>query len=201
MNDQCLQGARPGPLVTAARKDLPAQRRTLIGAAMVGVLLPAVSPLLAQPQGVEPRLAPDFELPVWDLSRNAIHPSARFALSGQRGRWTYLDFWASWCGPCRQSFPWMNRLSTRLGSGNLDVVAVGLDTQPEPMARFISLTQPRFAVLWDATQFTAPLYALKTIPSSCLIDPKGLLVWRHRGFEASEAVAIERAIQQRMEGA
>ena len=201
--------ARCGAVVAAT-----ARRRAL--AATLGMLLPAwplgpvasgqadaASPDLAPVlvPDLAPGLAPEFDLPLWDPLRNAAHPAARFSLAAQRGRWIYLDFWASWCGPCRQSFPWMNGLGARLGARPLDIVAIGLDTRAEPMARFIVQTQPRFTVLWDASQRTALQYALKAMPSSFLIDPRGYLVWAHRGFEIGEAAAIERALKQRMDAA
>lgn len=142
--------------------------------------------------------AQDFDLPLWDPASNAPHPSLRLTLDELRGRWVYLDFWASWCGPCRLSFPWMNGLVQRLPAERLRVVAIGLDTRAEPMARFIAQLAPRFTVLWDARQTTPASYRVQAMPSSFLIDPAGRIVASHRGFTPSEAPAIERDLRQRL---
>jgi thiol-disulfide isomerase/thioredoxin len=142
--------------------------------------------------------APDFALPLWDLASNAPHPSRRLALPELRGRWVYLDFWASWCGPCRLSFPWMNDLEQRMGGHGLSVVAIGLDTRAEPMARFLAQFAPRFNVLWDARHATPGPYQVRAMPSSFVVDPQGRIVTSHRGFTPTGAEAIERDLRQRL---
>jgi cytochrome c biogenesis protein CcmG/thiol:disulfide interchange protein DsbE len=142
--------------------------------------------------------APDFDLPVWDLTGNAPHPSRRLALPELRGRWVYLDFWASWCGPCRLSFPWMNDLEQRMGGHGLSVVAIGLDTRAEPMARFLAQFAPRFTVLWDARHATPGPYQVRAMPSSFVVDPQGRIVTSHRGFTPTGAQAVERDLRQRL---
>jgi thiol-disulfide isomerase/thioredoxin len=174
----------------------------LIGRAAAQTATTGADDRAAQPQpaaiGGASGPAPDFDLPQWDLASNAPHPSLRLALETLRGRWVYLDFWASWCGPCRLSFPWMNRLVQRLPADRLRVVAIGLDTRAEPMARFIAQLAPRFTVLWDARHATPPLYRVQAMPSSFLIDPAGRIVASHRGFNPTDASAIERDLRQRL---
>lgn len=168
-------------------------RRRLLGAAM-GMTAWALSPA-ARASTPE---APAFDLPRWDVAANALHPTDRVALAALRGRWVYLDFWASWCGPCRQSFPWMNGLSERLAAQRLQVVAIGLDTKSDAMARFVAQHRPRFSLLWDAQQSTPAPYQVQAMPSSYLVDPQGRIVWSHRGFSPSEAPAMEAAVRSRM---
>ncbi|MFM8609764.1 MAG: redoxin domain-containing protein [Burkholderiaceae bacterium] len=166
--------------------------------AAMALLGTAAGCLVSWPAAASTSDAPPFDLPRWDISSNTPHRSERLALTALRGRWTYLDFWASWCGPCRQSFPWMNDLADRLATQRLQVVAIGLDTKAEPMARFIAQHRPRFTVLWDARQSTPPLYQVQAMPSSYLIDPQGRQVWAHRGFSPSDAPAIEAGIRARI---
>jgi len=143
-------------------------------------------------------IAPEFDLPLWDHAANGPHASRRVALADLRGRWLYLDFWASWCGPCRLSFPWMNELAQRLAPVGLSVVAIGLDTRADAMARFLAPLAPRFTVLWDARQITPARYQVQAMPSSFVIDPQGRIVAMHRGFTLAEAPTIERDLRQRM---
>lgn len=148
---------------------------------------------LAKPD--EPPAAPAFELPVWD---GRAQPARSIALAQRRGRWTYLDFWASWCGPCRLSFPWMNSLAAELSSRALDVVAIGLDTKADAAARFLAQNPARFTVLWDPRHATPAAYSVQAMPSSYLIDPQLRLVWSHKGFSAEAAPAMRQAVLARL---
>jgi len=183
------------------------RRRMLAGLGLGLLTAGACSPAVAgsappagpgAPAAPPPALAPDFDLPSWDPPNNAPHPTRRVTLTELRGRWVYLDFWASWCGPCRQSFPWMNELVQRLAAHPLSVVAIGLDTRAEPMARFLAQFAPRFTVLWDARQVTPAAYRVQAMPSSVLVDPQGRIVSTHRGFTPADAPRLERALRGSM---
>jgi cytochrome c biogenesis protein CcmG/thiol:disulfide interchange protein DsbE len=199
-----------GAPVALAASTRPARgRRQAIAALGAGLLAAGGSaraasgnaPPAGAPSGTPaagPGSAPDFELPLWEVASNAPHPSRRMALAELRGRWVYLDFWASWCGPCRLSFPWMNELAQRLAAHRLSVVAIGLDTRAEPMARFIAQLAPRFTVLWDARQTTPAAYQVQAMPSSFLVDPQGRIASSHRGFTPADAPRLEHELRSRM---
>ncbi|HEY4139189.1 MAG TPA: TlpA disulfide reductase family protein, partial [Casimicrobiaceae bacterium] len=86
--------------------------------------------------------APSFALPT------AAGDTVRF--EGLRGKAVYVDFWASWCGPCRQSFPWMNEMQRRDGSQGLSIVAINVDRKRDDATRFLSEVPADFTVLYDA---------------------------------------------------
>src|SRR5581483_7906899 len=70
-------------------------------------------------------------------------PSAQgstVALADLRGKVVYVDFWASWCGPCKRSFPWMNELAQRYGKDGLAIVAVNVDKKRSDAERFLATT-------------------------------------------------------------
>ena len=71
------------------------------------------------------------------------------ALADGQARLTYVDFWASWCGPCRQSFPWMNQMQDKYGAKGLRVLAVNLDARREDAQRFLAEHPARFALGFD----------------------------------------------------
>ncbi|MBQ0935656.1 TlpA family protein disulfide reductase [Ideonella paludis] len=109
---------------------------------------------------------------------------------------TYVDFWASWCGPCRQSFPWMNKLHQRFKDKGLSIVAVNLDAKRADADRFLAEMPAQFTVLFDATGRSAREFQVKGMPSSMLVNAQRELVWRHTGFKESDAAGIETRLAQ-----
>lgn len=122
--------------------------------------------------------------------------SGQVSLADYRGKVVYLDFWASWCGPCKRSFPWMGELQKRYGAAGLQVVAVNVDTSRADAERFLAQTPAAFVVAYDPAGATAKQYAIKGMPSSVLIDPAGQVLQVHAGFNDDAAAAIEAQIRQ-----
>jgi cytochrome c biogenesis protein CcmG/thiol:disulfide interchange protein DsbE len=108
----------------------------------------------------------------------------------------YLDFWASWCGPCRQSFPWMNEMQARYGDQGFRVVAINLDDERANADRFLTEIQANFDIGYDPEGKTAEMYGLKVMPSSYLIDRDGNLVLAHKGFKTRDTVSMETKIKE-----
>jgi len=119
-----------------------------------------------------------------------------------QGKVVLVDFWASWCGPCRQSFPWMARMRQQYGPQGLMVVAVNLDEDQAAAERFLA-DQPGATGLEqvrDPGGLLAEAYGLTVMPSSLLFDRAGRPVHRQEGFRAEDADAYERRIVQLLEG-
>jgi thiol-disulfide isomerase/thioredoxin len=116
-------------------------------------------------------------------------------LEGLRGKVVYVDFWASWCGPCRQSFPWMNELQRRYGNQGLSIVAVNVDKKRDDATRFLSELPAEFTVVYDAPGATPAAYAVKAMPSSYLIDRGGNVVAIEQGFRDESRSALEQRIR------
>ncbi len=131
--------------------------------------------------------APDFRLP---------GTSDEVVLSGQNGKLVYLDFWASWCGPCRQSFPWMNSLQSRFGPQGLRVIAINVDTSIDAAKKFLADVPAQFAVAFDSRGLTPRSYAIKGMPTSMLIAPDGQVLYVHVGFRPDERAVLESKIVQ-----
>jgi len=131
--------------------------------------------------------APSFELAG---DRNPVR------LADYRGKVVYLDFWASWCGPCRKSFPWMNAMHQRYKDQGLVVLAVNLDKDRELSDRFLAATPAKFTIAYDPEGKTATAYRVKGMPSSYLIDREGRIHGLHIGFRESDADALETEISQ-----
>jgi thiol-disulfide isomerase/thioredoxin len=109
--------------------------------------------------------APDFTLE--DLSGNT------FSLSMMRGRAVLLDFWASWCGPCRAEMPVLERLHRQFAKRGLLVVGVNVDEPRETAARFIEQQGYTFTVLLDRRLEASMLYDARALPTLVLVDAEG----------------------------
>jgi thiol-disulfide isomerase/thioredoxin len=115
-----------------------------------------------------------------------------------KGQWVYLDFWASWCGPCRQSFPWMNEMQEKAIIPGLSFVAVNVDAKKLDADRFLSQHPAVFALAFDASGVSAKTMGLKVMPTSYLINPKGQVALIHAGFRIEERREIQDTIVKTM---
>lgn len=132
--------------------------------------------------------APDFTLPTFPDNTN-------ITLADFKGRVVYLDFWATWCPPCRKSFPWMDEMQERYKEDGLTIIAVSIDKKRELIERFIKKTEPTFIVAHDPSGEVAKTYKLRAMPSTYLINRKGQLVMTHMGFRESDKKKMETAIE------
>lgn len=118
------------------------------------------------------------------------------SLASLRGKTVLVDFWASWCGPCRQSFPWMNDMQHRYGAKGLAIVAVNLDKDRESANTFLSELPATFTVVFDPAGATAERYHVKALPTTFLVSPDGRVLATHTGFDAKRAPEFEARIAE-----
>lgn len=116
------------------------------------------------------------------------------ALEALRGKVVYVDFWASWCGPCRQSFPWMNTLQQRYPD-KLVVVGVNVDRRRADADKFLQTYPAQFTVVFDASGTTPAAWMVQGMPSSFLVDAQGKVVATEAGFDPARAAAMEARIR------
>ena len=140
----------------------------------------------------EPVAAPDFTLEDMDEEKHSFRDL--------RGKVVYLDFWASWCGPCRKSFPWMNAMQARYGSQDFVVVAVNVDKDAALAQRFLAEYPAKFTVAYDPDGSIAAMYQVKGMPSSYLIDREGKLRASHIGFREKDKPVLESRIESLVAG-
>jgi len=113
------------------------------------------------------------------------------SLARLRGQVVYLDFWASWCGPCRRSFPWMNEMQGRYGGSGFTIVAVNVDKKQPDAERFLQQYPAAFTVVFDPAGATPAAYAVPGMPTSYLIDARGNIVQVEQGFLDDRRAALE----------
>jgi len=117
------------------------------------------------------------------------------SLAPLRGRVVYVDFWASWCAPCRRSFPWMNALQARYGKDGFTIVGINVDKRRDDAERFLRDTPASFTIAYDANGATPAAYDVKGMPSSYLIDRKGNVVAVEEGFHDERRDDVEAQIR------
>ncbi len=180
-----LDDQRPQPTVSTLFSR-PLRRLLLYSSvlALAGVIAAGHIPASARSQG--PVAAPAFVLPA--------RTGGTASLDSLRGKVVLVDFWASWCGPCRQSFPWMASMAQRYGAKGLTVVAINLDKEREDAEVFLSRFPAPFAIAFDPAGKTAEAYKVNAMPTSFLVDRTGTIVYSHAGFVPRDTAAVEQLI-------
>jgi cytochrome c biogenesis protein CcmG, thiol:disulfide interchange protein DsbE len=113
-----------------------------------------------------------------------------------RGRVVLVDFWASWCVPCKESFPWLHEMHDRYAAKGLRIVAVNLDKQRNKSDAFLEANPVPFTIAYDPFGKTAEAFRVKAMPTSFLVDRAGKLVYTHAGFDRKDAAGFEERIQR-----
>lgn len=117
-------------------------------------------------------------------------------LDAYKGKTVYLDFWASWCGPCKQSFPWMNAMQKRYGAKGLQIVGINLDQKQEDATAFLAANPALFDIAFDPSGKTPKTFGIQGMPTSFLISPEGKVLMVHQGFNEEGQTELEKRIQQ-----
>ena len=150
----------------SAQPNRALSRRLVLAAAALACTRPAHALDAGQP-------APALKLPGL---------GAEVDLAALAGQVVYVDFWASWCAPCRLSFPFMNELLARHQAQGLRVIGVNVDARRPDADRFLAAVPARFTIAFDPSGDTPKRWQVKTMPTSVLVGRDGRVLWEHRGF-------------------
>jgi thiol-disulfide isomerase/thioredoxin len=117
-------------------------------------------------------------------SYSAVAESAtQFELKKYEGQVVVLDFWASWCAPCRRSFPWLNAMHAKYSSQGLVIIGVNVDNDPAAAATFLEEFPAEFQIYYDTDAVLARQYDIQGMPSSVVIGRDGEIADTHIGFK------------------
>jgi len=116
------------------------------------------------------------------------------ALPGHAGKVVIVDFWATWCEPCRQSFPAYQKLVDEFG-GKLVVVGISVDENPAPIRGFVSSTGVKFPIGWDEGQAAAQSYQPPKMPTSFIVDANGIVRFVHAGFSHGDEAQVRSEVK------
>jgi len=133
--------------------------------------------------------APDFKIP-------RLETKGQIDLKRYRGKVVYVDFWASWCGPCRQSLPILNQIRKDYRSKGFEVIAINLDEEREDAMAFLKQFPVSYPTARDTTGKVPESYGLQGMPTAYLVDKKGRVQLVHEGFKESDDSELRHHIKK-----
>lgn len=120
--------------------------------------------------------------------------SGRFVSAEHQDKVVYLDFWATWCTPCRASFPWMNEMREKYEDKGLQIIAVSIDADKALARQFATELSAAFNVGYDPEGKVADLFDVNVMPTSVILGKGGRLIEVHKGFNEEKKSTYEKAI-------
>lgn len=145
------------------------------------------------------RILPLFPMIVLLASAAALTgaaPGPDFDVAEYSGQVVLVDFWASWCKPCKESMPWLSQLQRTHGADGLQVIAVNMDRELDAAAQMLAELDEGIVVVHDPEGKLAQAYELEGMPSSFVYDRSGELVATHVGFLAADRAAKEAELEK-----
>ena len=139
-------------------------------------------------------LALDTPAPLFTL--NDINTDNKIELASYQGKVVYVDFWASWCVPCRLSFPFLSALRAQYADQGFEVIAVNLDEDPLAAKAFLQRFPVEYPVAKGFATTTPADYQVEAMPTAYLIDAKGVVRLKHLGFSSKHQEFLEAVVQK-----
>lgn len=129
------------------------------------------------------------------FSKPNVSGGPALSIDGAKGKVVVVDFWATYCEPCKKSFPKLQGLADRYKDG-LVVYAVSEDDEKDEIPSFLQRTGVRFPVAWDDGQALGHRYQVQAMPSTYVIDRRGVVRFVHRGFHEGDEQRLESEVQE-----
>lgn len=128
-------------------------------------------------------VAPAGPAPKFQLASMAGKP---VSLDQYKGQVVMLNFWASWCGPCRAEMPILEKLHAKYKPMGFTMIGVNVEPDSAEAAKWLKATPVTFPILFDTKSEVSKLYSVQSMPSTVIIDRKGNLRWLHRGYKPGD---------------
>jgi thiol-disulfide isomerase/thioredoxin len=122
----------------------------------------------------------------------ASRAGGQVSLADLKGQVVMINFWASWCGPCRQEFPALDQIYAKYKPLGFTLVAINVESEQADADRFLATTPASFPILFDPDNTVSGNYGVSAMPTTVLIDRQGRVRWLHRAYKpGDEAKYIE----------
>lgn len=131
-----------------------------------------------------------------DFTQKTVKDGKAVSFHDLRGKVTIVDFWATWCGPCKQSFPKLQELSTKYRANGLEIVGISEDDEPQGIPPFADSLGAKFSLAWDEGKAIASKWHPKSMPTTFIVDRKGVVRFVHFGYHDGEELEIEKEIKE-----
>lgn len=133
--------------------------------------------------------------PAPEFAARSLDGSGLISLAPHRGKVVYLDFWASWCGPCVRAVPAIEKLRQELPASDFEVVAVNLDRDPERARAFLKDHRVGYRSASDPEGDVPEVFRLRSMPTSYIIDRQGIVRHVHEGFHDGDMDDIRERVR------
>lgn len=148
---------------------------------------------------IHPAMATDS--PIKNCQPDLLTSTGKLDFSQYHGKVLYLDFWASWCEPCRFSFPVLNALQTHYDAKDFALVGISVDETKKSALGFLKETPATFTVALDSTGVCPTELGVQGMPTSYIFDRDGKLVFTHQGFRKADEVIIRAKLDELLQPA
>lgn len=132
--------------------------------------------------------------PAPDLSIQTLNGKGNISLASLQGKVVVVDFWATWCGPCKQSFPKLEELSKKAGD-KVEVVGISVDDEKKGVVEFAKENGATFAIGWDDGHTIASRWKVGTMPTTFIVDASGKVRYIHDGYHDGETILMAKELQ------
>lgn len=150
---------------------------------------------MARKRGLDRAIRNTFLLAVFALMGTGSAAEPPFDVAQYHGKVVVVDFWASWCVPCRRSFPWLNQMYNKYAADGLVIIGIDTDTNADDATEFLRDFPPDFKIVYDPTGMLAGQYGIEAMPTSFVINRRGEIVASHLGFRVKKQHEYEQVIR------
>ncbi|MFO0663456.1 MAG: TlpA disulfide reductase family protein [Polyangiaceae bacterium] len=129
-----------------------------------------------------------------DFSLDSVNGQGKVSLSGNKGKVVIVDFWATWCEPCKKSFPKLQELNVKY-KGSLVIIGISEDDEKGQIADFGNTHGAKFPLVWDEKKAQADKWKPANMPTTFIVDKQGVVKFVHQGYHDGEEAEIDKEIK------
>ena len=133
--------------------------------------------------------------PAPDFAAASVNGKGKAKVKASSGKVLIVDFWATWCEPCKKSFPKLQDLYVKFKASGMDLIAVSEDDENNGITDFGSTFGAKFPLVWDDGKAIAGKWQPKSMPSTFIVDKKGIVRFVHLGYHDGEEAEIEKEVK------